>query len=339
MYRWIQHRVDTSKRRLRPADDDTRWVSGGRRQRRVDTHYLPHNIIDFATLRRRAIALSALTVFVISSVGAWYLPVPHAPLLGAVAIQGAGPPAASKSPAAKSFTRHGFTLKTHPRYKARMKRSSQQAERESQVKNLVELLNERIELPVDVEFSFEECGDSYVYYDDDYNRVIICQQWFDEMEHVLSRGLPEKTALRQTVRSLAFAVLLHETAHALIDVLNIPVTGREEDAADQFSTLVLLNQKDGARKAMQVAYTYKVLSQDTRYPQVYWDEHSLDIQRYYDTLCMVYGRDPRQNERLLVNNPLPDERAEICESQYKRIERSWKQLLTPYAKDSFWQAQ
>ena len=338
MYRWIQHRGATSKRRLRPADDDTGWISGGR-QRRVDTHYLAHNPIDFTTLRRRALALSALTVFVISSVGAWYLPAAHAPLSGAVAIQGAGPPAASKPSNAKSFTRHGFTLKTHPRYKARLKRSSQQAERESQVKNLVELLNERIELPVDVEFSFEECGDSYVYYDDDYNRVIICQQWFDEMERVLSRGLPEKTVLRQTVRSLAFAVLLHETAHALIDVLNIPVTGREEDAADQFSTLVLLNQKDGARKAMQVAYTYKVLSQDTRYPQVYWDEHSLDIQRYYDTLCMVYGRDPKQNERLLVNNPLPDERAEICESQYKRIERSWKQLLTPYAKDSFWQAQ
>ena len=339
MYGSLQHRGATWKRRLRSAGDDTGWTYDGPCPDRFDTNYRPYRLIDFTTLRRRVLALSALTVFAISSVGAWYLPAAHSPLSGAVAIQSVGPLAASKPSAAKSFSRHGFTLKTHPRYKSRLKRASLQAERESQVKSLVELLNERIELPVDVEFSFEECGDSYVYYDDDYNRVIICQQWFDEMERVLSRGLSEKAVLKQTVRSLAFAVLLHETAHALIDVLNIPVTGREEDAADQFSTLVLLNQKDGARKALQVAYTYKVLSQDTRYPQVYWDEHSLDIQRYYDTLCMIYGRDPKQNQRLLVNHPLPEERAEICEGQYKRIEKSWKQLLTPYAKDSFWQAQ
>lgn len=220
-----------------------------------------------------------------------------------------------------------------------MKRSALHAERELQVKTLVALLNETIELPVEVEFAIEECSDSYVYYDSDFNRVTICQQWFDEIERITSRGLSEKAERRQTVLSVALAVLLHETAHALIDVLNIPVTGREEDAADQFSTLVLLNQKDGARKAMQVAYTYKLLSQDTtRYPQVYWDEHSLDIQRYYDTLCMIYGRDPKQNERLLANNHLPQERAEICECQYERIEKSWKQLLMPYAKDSFWQA-
>ncbi|HEY5838340.1 MAG TPA: DUF4344 domain-containing metallopeptidase [Pyrinomonadaceae bacterium] len=221
-----------------------------------------------------------------------------------------------------------------------MKVKALHAESESQVKNLISLLNETIDIPSDVEFSFEECSDSSVYYDEDFDRVVICRQWLNEIERVLSRGLSEKAVVRQSVQSVASAVLLHETAHALIDVLNIPVTGREEDAADQFSTLVLLNQKDGARKAMQVAYIYKMLSQDrVRNPPVYWDEHSLDIQRYYDTLCMIYGRDPKENQRYFVNDPLPEERAEICESQYKRIERSWKKLLTPYAKDSLWQAQ
>ena len=330
MYRSFQHRAATWTRRLGGGGDDPGLSSNG------DTY---HRAPDFTSLRRRALAFFALAAFAIAGVGRWYLPVARTPVAGTVAIQTAGTPPASKTAAVKSFTRRGFTLKTHPRYRARMKRSSLHGESESQVKNLISLLNETIEIPADVEFWFEECRESNVYYDDDFNRVVICRQWFEEMEHLLSRSLSEKAVVRQTVQSVASAVLLHETAHALIDVLNIPVTGREEDAADQFSTLVLLNQKDGARKAMQVAHTYKLLSQDTvRNPPVYWDEHSLDIQRYYDTLCMIYGRNPKENQRFLVNDPLPEQRAEICESQYTRIERSWKSLLAPYAKDSFWQA-
>jgi putative metallopeptidase DUF4344 len=207
------------------------------------------------------------------------------------------------------------------------------------VRSLITILNESIDLPTEVEFAFEDCKDSDVYYDDERNRVVICRQWLNEMESVLSRSLSDKSVLRQTVHSVAAAVFLHESAHALIDVLDLPVTGREEDAADQFSTLVLLRQKDGARKVLQVAYTFKALSHDTeRYPPVYWGEHSLNIQRYYDTLCMIYGRDPKQKTALRSGDPLPEARAEICEGEYQRIESAWKRLLKPHAKNSLWLA-
>src|SRR5262249_11780883 len=38
-------------------------------------------------------------------------------------------------------------------------------------------------------------------------------------------------------------VLLHETAHGLISDLGLPVLGREEDAADQFATVTMLDMK------------------------------------------------------------------------------------------------
>ncbi len=291
------------------------------------------------TLGRRVLALSCLILFAISSLSVWYLPDQSTPAAAAV-FQSAGAPSDSRTAAAKSFSRHGFILNDHPEHKTRTNSSSLHAESESQVKNLISLLNKTIDMPADVGFSFEDCSDSNVYYDEDINRVVICRQWFDKMERVLSRDLSDKVIVRETVLSVVSAVFLHETAHALIDVLDIPVTGREEDAADQFSTLVLLNQKDGPRRALQVAYTYRILSRDnSRYPPVYWDEHSLDIQRYYDTLCMIYGRDPKQNQKVLASDPIPEERAGICESEYKRIESSWKRLLKPYAKESLWQAQ
>jgi hypothetical protein len=240
-----------------------------------------------------------------------------------------------------SRTRRGFTLlSAHERSFDTSKSVSLRADSEAKLRAMVSRLNESINLPVDIQISFEDCHDSEVYYDEQNHHVVICHEWLDEMQHLVSRRTTDKTLVRESVESLVIAVFLHESAHALIDILRVPVTGREEDAADQFSTLVLMGQPDGARKAMQVAHTYKVLSQDSlREPPAYWDEHSLDAQRYYDTLCMIYGRDPKQNVKLMAGDRLPDERAEICEKDYQRIETAWKTLLKPYAKDSLWQSQ
>jgi hypothetical protein len=218
--------------------------------------------------------------------------------------------------------------------------ASLRADSEAKVRAMVARLNESINMPVDIQISFEDCHDTEVFYDDQNHHVTICHEWLDEMQHIVSRRNNDKTLIRESIESLVVAVFLHESAHALIDILHVPVTGREEDAADQFSTLVLMGQPDGARKAMQVAHTYRVLAQDSlRDPPAYWDEHSLDAQRYYDTLCMIYGRDPKQNVKLMTVDRLPDERAEICEKDYQRIETAWKTLLKPYAKDSLWQSQ
>ena len=91
------------------------------------------------------------------------------------------------------------------------------------------------------------------------------------------------------------------------------------------------------RKALAVARIYKAMAQVPRgEPTAYWDEHSLDEQRYYDTLCMIYGRDPKGNAKLVSSKALPDERAGLCKEDYLRIESSWKTLLKPYANDSLW---
>jgi hypothetical protein len=165
----------------------------------------------------------------------------------------------------------------------------------------------------------------------------MCYEWFSKMERIVSRQLPGKAKVRETHETLVAGVILHESAHALIHILKLPITGREEDVADQFSTLVLLHQRDGVRKALEHALIYKVMSQMYEgEPTAYWDEHSPDAQRYYDTLCMIYGRDPEGNTKLVSSNALPVDRANICEQDYRRIVSACKTLLEPYAKDSLW---
>jgi putative metallopeptidase DUF4344 len=298
--------------------------------------------IERADLRRRIIALTVLTMVGIAGVVGWRPPGARPGPATPVAVTNrVNNQTSSELNFINSRARRGFTLlNPHDRMVDASKFVSLRTDSEAKVRAMVARLNDSINLPVDIQISFEDCHDSEVYYDEQSHHVTICHEWLDQMQHLVSRRNNDKTSIRESVESLVVAVFLHESAHALIDILHVPVTGREEDAADQFSTLVLLGQPDGARKVMQVAHTYKVLSQDSlREPPAYWDEHSLDAQRYYDTLCMVYGRDAKQNAKLMNNDRLPEERAEICEKDYQRIETAWKTLLKPYAKDSLWQSQ
>ena len=298
--------------------------------------------IELADLRRRIIALSLLTAVGLAGVGGWRLPLSRSGSTAPVAVaDSAHTTTQSETAFINSRAKRGFALlNPRERFAGNTNSMSLRADSEAKVRAMVARLNESINLPVDIQISFEDCHDTEVYYDDTNHRVTICHEWLDEMQHLVSRRNNDKTAIRESVESLVIAVFLHESAHALIDILHVPVTGREEDAADQFSTLVLMGQPEGARKAMQVAHTYKVLSQESlREPPAYWDEHSLDAQRYYDTLCMIYGRDPKQNAKLMTGDRLPDERAEICQKDYQRIETAWKTLLKPYAKESLWQSQ
>ena len=298
--------------------------------------------IELGDLRRRILALSLLTVVGIAGVAGWRLPASRSGSTARPTVANRVDTRPHSEPAfINSRAKRGFTLlNPRERFGGVSNSMSLRADSEAKVRAMVARLNESINLPVDIQISFEDCHDSEVYYDDQNHRVTICHEWLDQMQHLVSRRSNDKSSIRESVESLVVAVFLHESAHALIDILHVPVTGREEDAADQFSTLVLMGQPDGARKAMQVAHTYKVLSQDSlRDPPAYWDEHSLDAQRYYDTLCMIYGRDPKQNTKLMTSDRLPDERAEICEKDYQRIETAWKTLLKPYAKDSLWQSQ
>jgi hypothetical protein len=66
----------------------------------------------------------------------------------------------------------------------------------------------------------------------------------------------------------------------------------EEDAADQLAGLVLITTGDsGLEIAMRGAQFFRLLAlSGAKTP--FFNEHSLDAQRYYNLLCMVYGSNP-----------------------------------------------
>ena len=67
-----------------------------------------------------------------------------------------------------------------------------------------------------------------------------------------SRQLWTPVSKEQLTAGLFASVLLHETGHAMFDLLNVPIFGREEDAADQIAAyLVTQFGPDVARRTSE----------------------------------------------------------------------------------------
>lgn len=141
--------------------------------------------------------------------------------------------------------------------------------------------------------------------------------------------------------------LAHEFGHAVISEFGLPVLGREEDAADNFATLTLV--QIGGSFAHQVmvdaARGLLVLGRDdartgAQDPVKFYDEHGLGPQRAGQIICLLYGSDPPAFEALARRAYLPTERRETCAADFQMMSDTWRQLLSPHlgrASQTLWQ--
>jgi len=151
------------------------------------------------------------------------------------------------------------------------------------------------------------------------------------------KGLTEKQR-RERIEFVAgnmlFAVA-HEVGHLLISELGLPVLGREEDAADTFAVMNLLN--------MNYPFSNRVLMQSARgwflsdrrnerekVPMAFYDEHALDKQRAYNIVCLMVGSNPESFRELATTTKMPAERQRTCRSDYNNASWSWREALAPH---------
>lgn len=129
-------------------------------------------------------------------------------------------------------------------------------------------------------------------------------------------------------------VVAHEMGHALVHELDLPVTGREEDAVDGFAAYLLADNPEGPLAALSAAMFFAALTEQ-RGPLAdsdFADEHSVHEQRVYQFLCWLYGSDPKEYRDLLGRDGLPRARAARCSDEWAQVNKSWDALLAPYAK-------
>lgn len=203
-------------------------------------------------------------------------------------------------------------------------------------------LNGYFKLPYDINVVAKECGIANMYYDWELQEIGICYEFVDSVAEEFATYW-EGSDFEATEADIAIATLdvidfvfYHEIGHALVDVYNLPVTGLEENAVDQFATLFILKTQDesGSNIVAQhilVSVGIWYLAQYELYEQdYYWSVHNLDIQRFYNVSCYAYGENPDFNRYLVDEGWLPEDRAANCEYEYAKMAGSWHELLGPY---------
>lgn len=136
----------------------------------------------------------------------------------------------------------------------------------------------------------------------------------------------------------ALFILFHESGHMLVSELELPVLGREEDAVDALSSVMLLESEDDELKAaMQDAadgwFLIDEANGDALDDSDFLDTHGLDRQRAYSIVCMMAGADADYFKVFIDSLDFPAERREECVDEYAKTRDSWFGLLEAHEDD------
>ncbi|WP_299151720.1 DUF4344 domain-containing metallopeptidase [uncultured Tateyamaria sp.] len=137
-----------------------------------------------------------------------------------------------------------------------------------------------------------------------------------------AQDLDERQAF---IEANILSIFYHELGHAVIDLMEVPIFGQEEDAADVMSVLMIdwLFDEDTAQ-AIAYDSAFGFINDPDQTEEVpYWDLHGPDEQRYYNHVCLFYGANPDARDDLAVDLGLPEGRAETCVEEYEQAAYSW----------------
>jgi hypothetical protein len=203
------------------------------------------------------------------------------------------------------------------------------------LEKIADSFNQELSLPYDVSITFRDCGQPNAFYTSQNKSITMCYEFMELFYNIFTKkGISDADAQQMMLGATDF-FFLHELGHCLIDVYDLPATGREEDSVDQLSTYILLRDESESQYASVAAgiVVFKVLSENEESSaHVFADEHSMSSQRFFNLACWMYGRDPQQFSFLVEQGTLPEARAAGCPAEYTKMSRAWERLVDPWIK-------
>ncbi|QDL27898.1 DUF4344 domain-containing metallopeptidase [Stenotrophomonas maltophilia] len=202
------------------------------------------------------------------------------------------------------------------------------------LEDFVEAMNSYIRIPRDIKVIAKECGESNAYFDPETSSIEMCYEMSAEERARFEAAGDAAEDIDNALYQSAVGTLYHELGHALISELELKITGREEDVADQLAAYVLTADEESRQFLVAVADTYVLSAQE----QTHIEDlptagtHSLDFQRAVNFLCYLYGSDASTFGYLVKDGTLPEERAENCEHEHGQLADAWDSLLKPHLK-------
>ena len=210
--------------------------------------------------------------------------------------------------------------------------------RKREVLQILQAFLAPLRLPRKIAVKTDECGSAGVHYRPG-GAVTICYEYVANLEQAapdVKLQIGDKVFTRDDALVGAFVhVTLHEMARAVFEVLEIPVWGREEHAADRVAGFLMFQfgEKVAYRTLVGTSWFLGQTSAvRTGLPSGDFSyTRSLDgetLQRFYNALCIAYGGDP--DGFAFVNRTLPKDRTENCRWEYLQLQRSFNDTFMPH---------
>jgi hypothetical protein len=207
------------------------------------------------------------------------------------------------------------------------------------LENVAEKVNGTLKLPEDIALVGAQCDTPNAFWQFAKKKITLCY----EDANLSLRSFKEAGDADPIPAALnaTRATFYHELAHAAIDLGGLPITGREEDAADQLVVYLFLspdangNIEPGAERAVRDyarMFEHYADSEGDLEEADLAGKHTLDQSRMYNMLCWMYGSNPEKFGRLVTDGELPESRATGCEGEYQLLARSWSELFAPFEK-------
>lgn len=193
----------------------------------------------------------------------------------------------------------------------------------------------RMRLRYNLGIGFQECGAPNAFYRPGNRSIVICTEFIKHAAELMNERRElftnESSQIAgQWLMSILWFVYLHELGHALVDINQVAITGREEDVADQFAVWSALNYINdlGHPVFAPGIWYFQELARSQRLNELppetlvhlLSDEHSLQGQRALNFACWIYGFHPDAGRPLTQFVALSETRAQRCGAEYRSLD-------------------
>lgn len=165
--------------------------------------------------------------------------------------------------------------------------------------------------------------------------VTICYEYIREIEANALRAPDSGTAADELTKQGIIVgtfinLVLDQVAHAVFDMLQIPIWGRENDAADNVTALIMVEFRADLTWTMIGGTSWFLAERGFTGDDFSKVQRGTEAQRYFNYTCIAFGSNPGKFKFLVEDGSLPQGFAQSCPGLYRKLRRSFIQTMLPH---------
>ena len=164
--------------------------------------------------------------------------------------------------------------------------------------------------------------------------VTICYELIDKIEKIAVAHTRNEDLQRKVVVGAFVQAALQETAYGIFDVLEIPVWGRDFDAADRLAAFIIMQFGDDVANYVMVGATYLFYWSDKTWQgSEFASRASPDPQRFFNYACIAAAANPWLFYKWVSDKVIPPDRAgpegRWCDDEYAQVRKAFNLRIMP----------